>query len=252
MGMAGRLPPAAADALAGPLTDLQAVALEAVAPTFRALVETAEELLLQMHTAPAYSPAGGGSSGEEGGGGEPGVTDTSAFMRGLARHLAHCRLEYLTKFNPSPASPIPSGECDECYAQRLSASVCNGPHHLPSLLLTSLLPSPPLLPPAVARSLVERMAARLVLFAVRHASLLRPLPQSGKLQLAKVGWHGCCEPWRETMASVVGHVGVDSRDVSLVAARCKLPGQPTQPLALLIQLSPPLLLPLATPPAGPC
>jgi hypothetical protein len=142
--MAGRLPPAAADALAGPLADLQAAALEAVAPTFRALVETAEELLLQMHSAPAYSPAAGGS-GEEDGGGEPGVTDTSAFMRDLARHLAHSRLEYLSKFNPSPASPIPS----------------------------------------VARALVERMAARLVLFAVRHASLLRPLPQAGKLQLAK-------------------------------------------------------------------
>ena len=140
VGMAGRLPPAAADALAGPLTDLQAVALEAVAPTFRALVETAEELLLQMHAAPAYSPAAGSSGGEEG------VTDTSAFMRDLARHLAHCRLEYLTKFNPSPASPIPSGQCYERCAQRLSASVCSGTLHLPSLLLTSLPPSPPVLP----------------------------------------------------------------------------------------------------------
>lgn len=41
----------------------------------------------------------------------------------------------------------------------------------------------------MARSLVERMAARLVLFAVRHASLLRPLAQAGKLQLAKAS---CC------------------------------------------------------------
>lgn len=49
--------------------------------------------------------------------------------------------------------------------------------------LTGTRSAPPL---AVARALVERMAARLVLFAVRHASLLRPLPQPGKLQLAKV------------------------------------------------------------------
>ncbi len=110
VGMGGRLPPAAAEALAGPLADLQAAALEAVAPTFRALVETAEELLLQMHSAPAYGAAAGGTGGEGDGGGEPGVTDTSSFMRDLARHLTHCRLEYLSKFNPSPASPIPSGK----------------------------------------------------------------------------------------------------------------------------------------------
>jgi len=73
------------------------------------------------------------------------------------------------------------------------------PHSQPAARLQSptaharcfaLLPHPMLrlLCAAVARSLVERMAARLVLFAVRHASLLRPLPQAGKLQLAKVGW----------------------------------------------------------------
>ena len=120
VGMAGRLPPAAADALAGPLADLQAAALEAVAPTFRALVETAEELLLQMHSAPAYSAAAGGSEGGEEAGGEPGVMDTSGFMRDLARHMAHCRLEYLSKFNPSPASPIPSGEPAQRLGVRLA------------------------------------------------------------------------------------------------------------------------------------
>lgn len=40
------------------------------------------------------------------------------------------------------------------------------------------------------------MAARLVLFAVRHASLLRPLPQAGKLQLAKAS---CCS-WGSFLA----------------------------------------------------
>jgi hypothetical protein len=35
------------------------------------------------------------------------------------------------------------------------------------------------------------MAARLLLLALRHAALLRPLPQPGKLQLAKVGMHAC-------------------------------------------------------------
>ncbi|KAL4435870.1 hypothetical protein ABPG77_000632 [Micractinium sp. CCAP 211/92] len=140
-GMLGRLPPAAAEALAAPLGELQAAAIEAVAPTFRAMVDAGEELLLQMHATPAYTAGAAGAPA----GADAAVTDTSPCVRGLGRLLAHCRLEYLTKFNPSPASPVPS----------------------------------------VGRALVERMAARLVLFAVRHASLLRPLPQAGKLQLAK-------------------------------------------------------------------
>ncbi len=37
-----------------------------------------------------------------------------------------------------------------------------------------------------AGALVERMAARVLVFFVRHASLLRPLGQAGKLQLAQV------------------------------------------------------------------
>jgi len=40
-------------------------------------------------------------------------------------------------------------------------------------------------PNAVSRALVERMAARLMVFFVRHASLVRPLSRPGKLQLAK-------------------------------------------------------------------
>lgn len=106
-GMLGRLPAPAAEALAAPLGDLQAAALEAVAPLFKAAVEAGEELLLQMHGAAAYGGAAGGATGAAGG--EPGVTDTSGFMRDLARQLAHCRIEFLTKFSPSPASPVPSG-----------------------------------------------------------------------------------------------------------------------------------------------
>ena len=37
-----------------------------------------------------------------------------------------------------------------------------------------------------AGALVERMAGRVLVFFVRHASLLRPLSQAGKVQLAKV------------------------------------------------------------------
>lgn len=42
-------------------------------------------------------------------------------------------------------------------------------------------PSPPV--PSCVSALVERMAARTLIFFVRHASLVRPLGQAGKLQV---------------------------------------------------------------------
>ena len=48
----------------------------------------------------------------------------------------------------------------------------------------SPVPSPHV--PSFAAALVERMAQRVLAFFVRHAALLRPLSQAGKLQLAKV------------------------------------------------------------------
>lgn len=205
-GLLGRLPPAAAEALAGPLGALQAAAVEAVAPTFRAMVEGAEETLLQMHSSAAGYTTSGGSradaaadssaSAAAAAAAAGGVMDTSPYMRGLARQLTHCRLEFLSKFNPSPASPVPSGApaCRLPACARLpgSARLLGGLHaDLPAAAAPDACMLPPLPPrcSAVARALVERMAARLLLFAVRHASLLRPLPQAGKLQLAKVRGH---------------------------------------------------------------
>jgi hypothetical protein len=127
-GLLGRLPPAAAEALAGPLADLQTAAVEAVAPTFRTLVDGAEETLLQMHSSAAGYTTSSGSGAESAAGGSApsaaaaagGVMDTSPFMRDLARQLTHCRLEFLSKFNPSPASPVPSG----APACRLPGAMC--------------------------------------------------------------------------------------------------------------------------------
>eukprot|EP00887_Chlorella_sp_A99_P006562 scaffold3.g6562.t1 len=144
-----RVPPAAAAALAPPLEALQATALELVAPTFQAIAEAAEAALLRMHEQHWGGGDAGGKAGGEAAGGAaaplPEVVDTSPYMAQLARHLAHCRVEFLSKLSPSPTSPLPS----------------------------------------VGRVLVERLAARLAVCAVRQACLLRPLGQAGKLQLAK-------------------------------------------------------------------
>ena len=48
----------------------------------------------------------------------------------------------------------------------------------------SPVPSPNV--PSYTAALVERLARRVLAFFVRHAALLRPLSQAGKLQLAKV------------------------------------------------------------------
>ena len=75
------------------------------------------------------------------------VVETSMYMQDLVRQITQYRIEYFTKFNPPPG-----------IASRGSS---------------------------VPRALVERMAARLLIFFVRHAALVRPLSLSGKLQLAK-------------------------------------------------------------------
>ena len=110
-GLLGRLPPDAAEALRGPLGSVHAAAVEAVAPTIRAMVDAAEETLLRVHATPAYTaaPTADGPIGAAAAAAGGGVVDTSPYMSDLSRLLTHCRLEFLTKFNPSPASPVPSG-----------------------------------------------------------------------------------------------------------------------------------------------
>lgn len=52
--------------------------------------------------------------------------------------------------------------------------------------LSRLTPAPSASVPSFGATLVQRMASRLLMFFVRHASLLRPLSHAGKLQLARV------------------------------------------------------------------
>lgn len=52
--------------------------------------------------------------------------------------------------------------------------------------MSSFAPAPGAGSASVTTPLMERYAARLLVLFVRHAALLRPLSQAGKLQLAKV------------------------------------------------------------------
>ncbi|KAK9840386.1 hypothetical protein WJX74_009033 [Apatococcus lobatus] len=129
-----RLPDAASGALQAALESIQNVAVEAVMPIFRAMVEAAEQQLLAIHTQ--------NFGGKERAGG---VINASPYMLGLAAHIAHCRTDYLSRLTPAPSASVPS----------------------------------------FGATLVQRMASRLLMFFVRHASLLRPLSHAGKLQLAR-------------------------------------------------------------------
>ncbi|DBA73074.1 TPA: hypothetical protein ACH3X2_010013 [Trebouxia sp. C0005] len=129
-----RMQPHAAAALMAPLEAVQAVAIEAVMPIFKAMVEAAEEIILRLHSE--------GFADE----GQQGMTQASAYMQALTTHLTHCRAEYLSQFHPAPSPQVPS----------------------------------------FVSALTERMACRVVVFFVRHASLVRPLSNDGKLRLAKV------------------------------------------------------------------
>ncbi|DBA86122.1 hypothetical protein WJX77_008098 [Trebouxia sp. C0004] len=128
-----RLQPPAAAALMAPLQAVQAVAIEAVMPIFKAMVEAAEEIILRLHIEGFAD------------GGQQGMTQASAYMQALITHLTHCRAEYLSQFHPAPSPQVPS----------------------------------------FVSALTERMACRVLVFFVRHASLVRPLSNEGKLRLAK-------------------------------------------------------------------
>lgn len=65
-----------------PLDAVQGVAMEAVMPIFKAMVEAAEEIILRLHSE---------SFGE---GGQQGMTQASAYMQALTSHLTHCRSTY--------------------------------------------------------------------------------------------------------------------------------------------------------------
>jgi hypothetical protein len=59
------------------------------------------------------------------------------------------------------------------------------PCHCRSEYLNRFVPAPSPQVPSCGSTLAERCAGRLLMLWVRHASLLRPLDQTGRLQLAK-------------------------------------------------------------------
>ncbi|KAM0060507.1 putative oligomeric Golgi complex subunit 5 protein [Helianthus debilis subsp. tardiflorus] len=80
-----------------------------------------------------------------------GATDNnlSSYMEELQKHISHFRTEFLSKLLPSSAKVISIG----------TETICT--------------------------RLVRSMASRVLIFFIRHASLVRPLSESGKLRMAR-------------------------------------------------------------------
>lgn len=87
-------------------------------------------------------------------GAEGSIIDTSPYVGDLVQMLSSYRIDYLSKFVPAPATASLSADT----TGRMSS---------------------------VAIALTQRMASRILTFFVRHASLVKPLTQAGKLQIAK-------------------------------------------------------------------
>lgn len=66
------------------LESIQGVALEAVMPMFKAMVEAAEDIILRLHIE---------DFGQEQ---QQGMTQASAYMQALTAHLNHCRWSVLS------------------------------------------------------------------------------------------------------------------------------------------------------------
>jgi conserved oligomeric Golgi complex subunit 5 len=137
-----RLPDAAVLVLSAPIQAVEAAAIDMVLPTFKAIVEMAEQEILTMHSLQWSGTAAGEADKDNN---NQAVAQSSPYVKAMAKHLAHCRIEWLSKFTPPPTSGSQS----------------------------------------IGRRLVERLVYRMLGFFVRHAALIRPLNQAGKLQLAK-------------------------------------------------------------------
>lgn len=147
-----QLPPSATGALGSSLEALQTVATEALTPLFRAVSDRIEQSVVGMHSEPWGEDAGAGAVAGDGsaaaataGRSAAGGKAVSAYMQELGKFLAHVHSEFLTRLSPQA-----SWSAD--------------------------LPS---------RQLTRQLVARLLVLFVRHASLIRPLSEKGKLRLAQ-------------------------------------------------------------------
>ncbi|GJP61316.1 hypothetical protein CLOP_g18490 [Closterium sp. NIES-67] len=209
MHLLARLPEEADAVMEAGVGSVHGVAMDAVAPLFKAMRDRIEACLLQIHqqdfasddpNAPPSSttppPPGAASRNRQNsssGGSratqkqqqqqhESAGDNCSPYMENTLRAITHFHTEFLSKLLPPDSSSSAmalSTPASSIFAASLSGAAASGPLS-PSTALPPASVSEP-----VAQSLAKRLASRTLLFFVRHASLVRPLSEAGRLRLAR-------------------------------------------------------------------
>ncbi|CAI7750373.1 unnamed protein product [Closterium sp. NIES-54] len=209
MQLLARLPEEADSVMEAGVGSVHGVAMDAVAPLFKAMRDRIEACLLQIHqqdfssddpNAPPASttppPPGSASRNRTSSGGtrppqkhnyqqqqhESAGDNCSPYMENTIRAITHFHTEFLSKLllpDSSSTSSSAAAPASSIFAASLSGAAGSGPLS-PSTALPPATVSEP-----VAQSLAKRLASRTLLFFVRHASLVRPLSEAGRLRLAR-------------------------------------------------------------------
>eukprot|EP00210_Caulerpa_lentillifera_P004749 g4533.t1 len=137
LSFAAKLDPIGLGFLKPALDATKVMAVELVAPIFKAFVEELEQIVLKMHSMSQWATVHDQSTLKE-------ASDPSEFVVELANRLRVFQMEFLQKFSPSFSSTTPS----------------------------------------FVRSLVKRLCLRIIVFFVRHGSIVRPLSDQGRRQLS--------------------------------------------------------------------
>ncbi|CAI5457681.1 unnamed protein product [Closterium sp. Yama58-4] len=207
MQLLARLPEEADSVMEAGVGSVHGVAMDAVAPLFKAMRDRIEACLLQIHqqdfssddpNAPPASttppPPGAASRNRTSSGGsrpaqkqnqqqhESAGDNCSPYMENTIRAISHFHTEFTSKLllpDSSSSTSSSAAPASSIFAASLSGAAASGPLS-PSTALPPATVSEP-----VAQSLAKRLASRTLLFFVRHASLVRPLSEAGRLRLAR-------------------------------------------------------------------
>ncbi|CAI5501729.1 unnamed protein product [Closterium sp. Naga37s-1] len=214
MQLLARLPEEADCVMEAGVGSVHGVAMDAVAPLFKAMRDRIEACLLQIHqqdfssddpnappsstTPPPRGSASRNRTSSSGGSTPPhkhnqhnqnqqqqhesAGDNCSPYMENTIRAITHFHSEFLSKLllpDSSSTSSFAAAPASSIFAASLSGAAGSGPLS-PSTALPPATVSEP-----VAQSLAKRLASRTLLFFVRHASLVRPLSEAGRLRLAR-------------------------------------------------------------------
>eukprot|EP00899_Mesostigma_viride_P002929 jgi/Mesvir1/12637/Mv02193-RA.1 len=179
MGIAATIPyPPAVKTLQSAMDAMQGVALDMLRPMFRAMMERLEKTVASMHKA-GY---GGASTTKPAGG-----SVYSAYINELEQSVTHFATSFFVAFQSSPSatSSTPSAASTGGWSGRGSSATAGTGTGAAAMSASSAAAAAAAASHSLVDSLKLGLATRVLVFFVRHAALLRPSSEAGRLQLAQ-------------------------------------------------------------------